>query len=674
MSDIRVLSPYLVNKIAAGEVVERPASVVKELVENALDAAVRRIDVAVEKGGRSLITVSDDGAGMSAENLARAFLPHATSKLADEEDLFRIATMGFRGEALASIAAVSHAKIRTRRREDESGYEVQASGETIGQVRPCATTPGTIISVADLFFSTPARRKFLKSDSTELGHISEAMARVALPYKEVAFTLTHNGRKVLELPAVETIQRRVVDLFGQELAQDLIELRADESAAIRVSGVIGAPAAARATTRWQYFFLNGRYIRDRYLLHALKEAYRGLIDPHRQPVALIFIELPLEEVDVNVHPTKVEVRFRDSQSVHSHVLAGLRETLQKAELRPHAQLAGASLTAGFGEPEAGAGAAANLLPAEKADDPRRQSLREALADFFKSQAPQGKLQFPEVRDRPPQTAAPQRPAAALAPSTPSRYWPQGPELAGRADGAAAQAGTATVARPQVEFAKPLADSPARPFEPARPQSAAAIAPAAAEPTAAAEPKVLQVHGTYLIVAESDGITIIDQHALHERILYNQLLKRLSAGPLESQHLLVPAVLPVTPVQRARLLDHTALLGRLGIETSDFGPGRAAIHRFPSFLDKLDPAGFLADVLDQLAEDDPSLDAERLLHQLIDMMACKAAIKAGDELREQEVQSLLAQREGEEKATACPHGRPTQIRLTLRDLEKQFKRG
>jgi DNA mismatch repair protein MutL len=305
------------------------------------------------------------------------------------------------------------------------------------------------------------------------------------------------------------------------------------------------------------------------------------------------------------------------------------------------------------------------LPPEPPDDARRQGLRQALAEYFKNQAAQMRLQFPEPRDRPGHVGQPQRPLAGGQAPAPSRPW--------------SQAGTPAAAE---AFAAPVAPTmpPARSIAAEAPPAAPLMAPAASPvpgeslAPAAGRPQVLQVHGTYLILAEADGITIVDQHALHERILYNQLLRRVSAGSLESQHLLVPAVLAVTPVQQALLTEQAELLGRLGIELSDFGPGKLAIQRFPSFLDKLDPAAFLADLADQLAEEDPSLDRERLLHQILDMMACKAAVKAGDSLTGQEIESLLDQREHAEKSTACPHGRPTQIRLTIRDLEKQFKRG
>jgi DNA mismatch repair protein MutL len=299
---IRVLPIHLVNKIAAGEVVERPASVVKELVENAIDAGASRIEITVEDGGQRLISVSDDGCGMNAEDAALAFSPHATSKISGEDDLFAISSLGFRGEALASIAAISHANIRTRRAADPAGSEISAAGEEIGEVRPCAAPPGTTITIRDLFFNTPARRKFMKTASTEFGHVAEQVTRLALPHPQIAFRLVHNGRETQNLPAAGSTAQRVADLFGRELADLLIPIR-PRGGTIAVAGLASPPAAARATAKWQYLFLNGRYIRDRLLSHALRESYRGLLDPQRSPVAFIFINVPPADVDVNVHPT-----------------------------------------------------------------------------------------------------------------------------------------------------------------------------------------------------------------------------------------------------------------------------------------------------------------------------------------------------------------------------------
>ena len=647
MAVIEVLPTHLVNKIAAGEVIERPASVVKELVENALDAGATRIEVTIEDGGRKLISVRDDGCGMDGDDLARAFLPHATSKIRSDDDLFRIHTMGFRGEALASIASVSHAHIRTRPRDrsEAGGFEIRASAETIEPVRPCAAAEGTTISIRDLFFNVPARRKFLRTTSTELGHITEQLTRLALPHPRTAFLLTHNGRETQNLPATESTAQRAADLFGPELGSSLMPLIARQSAGVSVQGLIAPPSGARGSAKWQYFFLNGRYVRDRLLTHALKEAFRGLIDPSRYPVGLIFLEIDPGEVDVNVHPTKIEVRFRDTQAVHGALMGSLKETLNRARLTPDATLARTASDAPGGSDD--------YAPAgDDPLDPRRQSLREALADFFKSQpAPQGRLEFS----------------------------PPAPARAASHHGIVAEQDEAVFAPPRRPM--PLVDRIAHPHPVAPGPRHAAEAPheapqAAAEvgqPAAAVGP-VLQIHDTYLVVQCDEGMLIVDQHALHERILYNQFRSRLAEGSLTGQRMLIPETLTVRPTEAALLEAQHDLLARLGLQVEPFGPESVAIQQFPAALlaRGVQPPEFLRGMLDILIEDETA-GPERILEDVLAMMACKAAIKANHPLTQDEMADLIAQGRAADKGSACPHGRPTTLKLSVRDLEKQFHR-
>ena len=609
MPQIHVLPRHLVNKIAAGEVIERPASVLKELLENAIDSGATRIAITVEDGGRKLISVSDDGGGMSDEDLALAFAPHATSKIAGEDDLERIETMGFRGEALASIASISHAHIRTRRADETSGCEVEVSGETIGEVRPCAAAAGTTATVRNLFFNTPARRKFMRTTNTEFGHVVEQLTRLALPHPQVTFTLTHNGREAMNLPATEATIGRAADIFGASLAEALLPI-ARRGGKVDVAGLIAPPAAARSSGKWQYFFLNGRYVRDRLLAHALREAYRGLVEPSRWPPALVFLELDPAEVDVNVHPTKIEVRFRDGQLVHGELLAALRDTLNKANLTPTASLKSAM------------NASVDATASQDAEK-RRESLRRAMADFFKSVPPaQPRFSFPE---------------------TPShrQHAPITPPARSTGDGTSPTEG------------------------PAPPASTHA------------PPRAIQIQDSYIAAACDDGLLIVDQHALHERIIYNDLRRRLTgseASPLTGQRLLIPETLRVTPAEAAALENFSELLGRLGIETTPFGPDAVAIQQFPTLLGRrgVTPGEFLRDVLDKLIEDETAGD-EHILQELLAMTACKAAVKAGQKLTTAEIDELLARREEAQGASACPHGRPTTLKLTVKDLQKQFKR-
>ena len=628
---IQVLPAHLVNKIAAGEVIERPASVVKELIENAIDSAPTRIDVTVEDGGKKLISVADDGGGMSQDDLALAFAPHATSKLTSEDDLYAITTMGFRGEALASIASVSHAHIRTRRGAEAGGYEISASDESQGAgiepVRPCAAAPGTTVTVRDLFFNTPARRKFLRTTNTEMSHVTEHFTRLALPHPRIAFTLTHNAREVLNLPAVDTTADRVRDLFGEELAESLLSV-APRGEKVAIAGLIAPPGAGRGSGKWQYFFVNGRYIRDRLLAHALRESFRGLIEPSRFPVAMLFIDVDPAEVDFNVHPTKIEVRFRDGQSVHGELLAALKETLNKANLTVRASVS-ASV--------ADAGESAGSEEGDEASEQRRESLRKAMADFFKSTPPaQPRFSFP----------GPPRPGAQTLPHR--KPDPQESPITSRS-------ATVTTAPPAATTTE---------------KTEGELAPDAYAPTR----RALQIHDSYIVVSVEDGVLIIDQHALHERLIYNNLRDRITEGGLTTQRLLIPETLHVTPAQVGLLEAHAELLDKLGIEAAPFGPASVAVQGFPSMLVQrgVTVSQFVRDVLDKLTEDEAA-DTERLLEDMLEMMACKAAVKAGDPLTDAEIDSLPSRYETAETASASPHGRPTTLKLTLRDLQKQFKR-
>ncbi len=623
MANIRKLPPELVNQIAAGEVIARPASVVKELVENALDAGAGRVDVVIEDGGAKLISVTDDGAGMAADDLSLAFTPHATSKITTTDDLFNIDTLGFRGEALASIGSISHAHIRTRKPDETGGYEITSSGDTTEQPRPCAAAGGTTVTIRDLFFNTPARRKFMRKANTEFGHISEQVTRLALPQSQVAFSLSHNGRTKFDLPAVNSTAVRVKDLFGSSMAETLLPI-SSRPGPVQVNGLIGQPSAGRGSGKWQYFFLNGRFIRDRILTHALREAYRGLIDSNRWPVAFVFIELDPAEVDVNVHPTKVEVRFRDSQAVHGQLLAALRETLNKSALTPAAQIESPSQFAPASE--------------DHGQTQRRESLTEALADFFKSAAPaQSKLHFPP----------PSIPAAAPAAAGEKIYAGEPVE---------------TIAAAPASYSS-QAVAPAQ-------QAQTAVEPAPQIPTGRS---AVQMHNSYIVSAEDEGIMIVDQHALHERIIYNQLAQRLTAGGLASQRLLIPETVTVSEIESDTIAENEAFFTRMGIEVAPFGPQTVAIQRFPSLLTNrgVSAGEFLREMLDELSQG--PISPEIMLEKTLSVMACKAAVKAGEKLTQAEIDNLLAQRDQVEKGSACPHGRPTTLMLTLKDLEKQFKR-
>ena len=591
------------NRIAAGEVIERPAAVVKELVENSIDAAATEITIEVEDGGRAMIRVIDNGDGIRAEELPLAFASHATSKLVDDDDLFRITTLGFRGEALASIGAVSHARILSRTTDEQAAGEVFNRGGQLTSVQAAAGNVGTTIEIRNLFFNTPARRKFIKGSGTEFGHISEMVLRLALPHPMISFRLLHNGRTALNLPAT-TEQERLLAAWPDEFHEQRLPVSASD-AEMKLRGLIGLPELARPTARYQYLYLNGRHIRDRFIQHAVREAYRGLTEPGRHPAAILLLHIPPQDVDVNVHPTKSEVRFRDSGRVHGLVLSAVREVLLGNDLSPVA------------------------IPMAADDDAPRQDMRAKLAEFFR---------------QPPSTFSSPVPVPAM----------QGLPLS---------------AIPGV--GPPLEDHPESHFPPS--PSGVSRPPGDLASGGAKSQAAIQLHNSYLVAQSDDGLVIIDQHALHERIMYEELLARVQRGRLESQRLLIPEPVNVSSAQSALLEQIQPLLAQLGIEVAPFGPGCVAVQSFPSFLEKLEPGVFVRELLEKGEQELLDLHGEEVLHDVLDMMACKAAVKAGDPLSMAEIEALLARRELIERSSNCPHGRPTTLRLSLRDLEKQFKR-
>jgi DNA mismatch repair protein MutL len=615
-----------VNRIAAGEVIERPASVVKELVENALDAGAGEIIVEVEDGGRELIRVIDNGGGIPADDLPLAFASHATSKLVDDEDLFRIATKGFRGEALASIGSVSHSRIISRSAEaPDCAYEVLNRGGTIGDVQAAAGNQGTTVEVRNLFFNVPARRKFLKGTQTEFGHISEMILRLALPHPGVAFKLMHNNRAILDLPAVTSERDRLLRAWPEEFAEQSLAIESRD-AEVKFRGLIGLPELARPTAKYQFFYLNGRPIRDRFIQHALREAYRGLTEPGRHPAGILLIDVPPADVDVNVHPTKSEVRFKDSGRIHGMVMAVVREKLLGSDLTPNAVAFGHAAAAG---------------------DAMRVDLKQKLAEFFKGAMP-GTDAAPSTQHE-QGSSGDQWLRAEPAPQ-PRMEWP--------IDGTVPTPNPNAGALP--EYREREAETPPSP-------------PTAAQAAQLPAGPAIQLHNSYLVAQSDDGMIIIDQHALHERIMYEELSARIMRGPLEAQRLLIPETIPVSSGQMAMLEQIQPLLARLGIEVGAFGPNTVAVQSFPSFLSKLEPGTFVTELLERGEQELLDLHEEELLHEILDMMACKAAVKAGDPLSSAEIEALLARRELVERSSNCPHGRPTTLRLSLRDLEKQFKR-
>ena len=621
MPTIRQLPLLLINQIAAGEVIERPASVVKELVENSLDGGATRIRVAVENGGRDLVEIADDGVGIAMDELVLAVAPHATSKITEPSDLESIATMGFRGEALASIASISRMSILSRRADDAGAAIIEVEGDVQRGPRPEAGPPGTTVTVRNLFFNTPARRKFLRTDQTEAARIADVVDAIALANPSVAFELTVDGRTRRSLPSETSPRRRAVAVLGKELDDELLEIDAARGG-VRVWGLLGKPDIARATGKSLRLFLNGRPFVDRAVIHAVREAYRGLIAPDRHPTAVIMLSIDPALVDVNVHPAKAEVRFRQPSLIHEVVRRSVGECLSQADLVP---------TVAFHAPR----------PPVAADPV-------IFGTGIGAPTSRGPT------------------SGAAASGGPSSFTGAGGSGGSgfAAQGIARPAGGAGLSYEQMRAGVTAMPSEVPPVVHAEPPLAA---------RAVAE--VLQVHDKYVVAADEDGLVIIDQHALHERVMFEKLKSRIATGRLESQRMLVPTTVDVGEERVAALDDLGPLLDQLGIEAQQIGPRSIAIHAFTSLLfeRKVDPGPFLRDLLETAEQhrDDP--DSEAALHEVLDMMSCKAAIKAGDSLTAEELRELLAFRENVDRASRCPHGRPTTVRITLAQLDKQFGR-
>ncbi len=641
MAKINILSQHLVNKIAAGEVVERPASVVKELMENSLDAGAMRIDVVIEDGGRKLIEVRDDGSGMDSEDLARCIVPHATSKLADEDDLFNISTMGFRGEAIASIAAISQMEIFSRQRDSIEGNKLVIEGGQVKPQSPAAGPEGTSFIVRNLFFNTPARRKFLKTTNTELSNITEVFTRIALANDGVYFTLTHNGRKLKDLPGGQGLRQRIGALFSSELSDGLIPISRNDRQ-IEVSGMICQPQQARSGTQWQYVFVNGRFIRDKFISHAIREGYRSMMEINRQPVVFLFINLPPDMVDVNVHPTKIEVRFVDSNSIHSQVLAAIRDRLLggavsvevKAPVFPEAKSNTETTAEGCNSSD---NSRNNIscnevvgVNCSGADNAKKEDTRKALLDFFNN------------RPNPPKQQQMTFPA-----SLPDSQF------------------TRTVEHSSVSTALPATNINKDIYNNCNKEPVT--------DNAGQSEVFIQVHNSFIVRQSIDGIEIIDQHALHERIMYERLNDRLNAGGIPSQKLLIPEIIDVTPAQMSAIEANIETIKELGIDLEQFGPGSVAVQSFPQLLDRANPTEVVIELLDKLQENSGKISHEQLCHSIMDMMACKAAVKAGDNLSDLEISELLSVRNDFNRNSNCPHGRPTNINISLTELRKMFKR-
>lgn len=602
MSRIRRLSEGTINRIAAGEVVERPASAVKELVENALDAGARHIDIVIEGGGRDLIRIIDDGIGMDAEEMALAVERHATSKLRldDEgrEDLHDIATLGFRGEALPSIGAVARLSIVSRPRDGASAHRIAVEGGRVGAVEPSAGRAGTQIEVRDLFYATPARLKFMKSERAETLAVSDVVKRLAMAHPEVGFTLTGGGRNMLrlepELPGESGRLARLGAVMGRDFEQNALAIDAMREG-IGLRGFAGLPTYNRGTAQMQYLFVNGRPVRDKLIVGAVRGAYADFLARDRHPAVALFVDLDPRDVDVNVHPAKAEVRFRDAGLVRGLIVGALKRALAEAGHRASTTVAGAALGA----------------------------LR-------------------------PETQSPAY--------TPAHRWSPPPR-----PGFAEEAGAW-----QVAFAG-LGGHAARVEEASLPE------PSRSAPDMPLGVARGQLHETYVIAQTADGIVIVDQHAAHERLVYERMKKAMAEKGVARQILLIPEVVDLDEAEAERIAARADDLAELGFVLESFGPGAVVVREVPAIFGKLDVQGLVRDLADDLAELDEALSLKERLEEVCGTIACHGSVRAGRRLTADEMNALLREMEATPHSGQCNHGRPTYVELKLADIERLFGR-
>ncbi|MFZ0980369.1 MAG: DNA mismatch repair endonuclease MutL [Candidatus Acidiferrales bacterium] len=665
MSRIRILAENVANKIAAGEVVERPASVVKELLENALDAGARSIRIEVESGGKRLIRVIDDGSGMNHDDALLAFERHATSKLRTADDLLSIATLGFRGEALPSIASIARLVLETRLAEDKQGTRVEFAGGKLIGVKPAGVPPGTSIAVEDIFYCVPARRKFLKSETTELGHIASLVTHYALAHHEVQFVLKTPSQLILDCAPVEKLADRVYQIFGRQALEELVEIPENEApvrsaitepaigedeqaAMLRVSGFASRPEVQRTNRNGIYIFVNRRLVRDRVLLHAIGEAYRNIIPPGVFPVVLLFLDLPYQEVDVNVHPAKIEVRFRHPQFVHDFTRDALRQALSIARPIPgfpaRAAAAGAGMpgeAGGAGVPANGPGSMRGYAPMPDGSTfpgPPRAEIPGSLGSSFGSGAGVTEdLELSGALDRPMAQRLGFESGGAM-------NFPM-PAGAAGADAAAAVAAASEGLPGTLPSAEDIAD----------------LKPLG------------QVNSSFIVAVNSEGLWIVDQHVAHERVLFEQHLRARREGDLGGQRLLVPIVVELNPRQLATFEQIGDELRANGFEADQMGGRSVAIQAAPAGIASSDAEKLLFEILDGIARENQAISIDSLQSKIAASTSCHAAIKVNTPLDKTKMEWLLGELAKTEYPMSCPHGRPVVLRYSVRDIERAFKR-
>ncbi|MBD8892970.1 DNA mismatch repair endonuclease MutL [Roseibium litorale] len=624
---VRQLSEDVINRIAAGEVIERPASVIKELVENAVDAGATLVDVVTAAGGKTLMRVSDDGSGMTRKDLELAIRRHCTSKIR-EEDLFDIRTLGFRGEALPSIGSIARLAIQTRHADEDHAWQIAVEGGRETSAMPAARHKGTQVEVRDLFFATPARLKFLKSDRAEASAITEVIRRIALAYPQIGFSLSGADRQPQAWPAArggDPRLARIAQVLGQDFVDNAMEIDAEREG-VRLTGFAGLPTHHRGTAQFQFFFVNGRPVKDKLLLSGLRGAYADVLARDRHPVVVLFLELEPQLVDVNVHPAKADVRFRDGQLVRGLLVGSIKQALLQAGHRSSTSNAAVAMDAiratGFGAPR----------------------------------------QTPGWQPQPARHWAPD----AFRPAAPSQV--SSPAAGGMPFGA-----EGAFAEPAASYAPEHQDSLSSlvmPSADARANDIPADEQHMALPLGAAR---AQVHGTYIISQTEDGIVIVDQHAAHERLVYERLKEALAKKSVARQMLLIPEVVELPEEDVARLTEHSEELEAVGLSLEAFGPGAVAVRETPAMLGDMNIRGMVMDLVDELAEWDTATGLRERLDHVAATMACHGSIRAGRRMRAPEMDALLRDMEATPLSGQCNHGRPTWVELKLSDIEKLFGR-
>jgi len=627
MTKIRVLSDLLINKIAAGEIVERPASVVKELVENSLDANAGKIDITVERGGKSRIVIRDDGDGMNRDDALLAFEHHATSKIQTIEDLQNISSLGFRGEALPSIASVSRLILRTAesspdQEKDRPGTQIEIHGGVIKSVKDIPWAGGTEITVGHLFYNIPARKKFLKADNTESAHIARLVTHYALSKPEIYFSLIHNTRKTMDAPPVKTLKERTFQIFGEQFLDRMIPLDETENA-VRIFGMISQPHQRRSSTDAQYYFVNGRMVRDRVLTIALSQVYRGLLPSGTYPAAVLFVEIPPEEIDVNVHPAKTEIRFRQSWHIQSFFRRAMETALHRS--RSFAQYQGR-------EPS---GEKLERIEAKPASGDELSA-----PDGYSHRVKQRVEEYYTTHDK-------------------------NATVGGQQHSFQFRPGSSTDSQDMTpDFSMPV-PSPA----PSTEDADISDSPADRNPW-----RVLgQWNESYIVAANREEMVIIDQHVAHERVLYEEVLRQMAAGDVVQQKLLMPITLELTPSQVLILNQLMERFESNGFEMEPFGQRSILVKAVPALASQCEIRQLILEILERVEDVPGDYSVEEVKKRVAAGLACRAAVKINTPLSEKKMEYLLDRLMGAEDPTTCPHGRPVVLRIHLRDLEKNFKR-